>query len=351
MLKEDIKKLIVDGNTPIIQAMKVIDENTAKVALVVDSHDKLIGTVTDGDIRRGLIQNKSTNDTVQLIMNPNPTVFQYGESKELIDQLMKAKKIYQIPLVDPQGKIVDLILSEQLFDPEEKPNIVVLMAGGLGSRLGELTENCPKPMLNVGDKPILHGVIENLKAHGFNHFIISVNYKAEIIEEYFKDGSAYGVHISYIKEKQKMGTAGSLSLLKKENKYPFLVMNGDVLTKVDFTQFLSQHVQSNNLASMCVHKYESQIPFGVVHVSGDKIVSIEEKPIYDHLVSAGIYALDPEILSLIPENSFFDMPTLFRKIISLHPGRAGVFPVYEYWIDVGRKDDFNRAQKDYKKVF
>ncbi len=348
MITSQINSLEVFREKKIIEALKIIEQSLEKIVLVVDEKGILIGTVTDGDVRRGFITGKTINDTVEAIMNPHPTVFNVNESRELIDQVMISKKLLQIPLINDAGKVIDLVLSEQLLVLEEKANTVVLMAGGLGSRLGDLTSDCPKPMLKVGDKPILHGVIDHLKAHRFKNFVISVNYKAEVIQDYFKDGRDLEVNITYIKEKQKMGTAGSLSLLDKDVDEPILVMNGDVLTKVDFTQFLKEHMRAGNLASMCVYKYESQIPFGVVHVNDDKIITIEEKPVYDHLISAGIYALAPKVLDLIPKESYFDMPSLFRKIIEKHPNSAGVFPIHEYWIDVGRKDDLSRAQNDYR---
>lgn len=348
---KNVKSLFVNAADPILNAMKIIENDASKIALVVNQDGKLLGTVTDGDIRRGLINNISINDQVQLIMNKAPKSFLQGTSLDQVEKMMKDKKITQIPLLDASGIVVDIVLSSDFESRKQKANTVVLMAGGLGQRLGELTADCPKPMLKVGDKPILEVVLNNLKEHGFHDFVISVNYKAEIIENYFKDGADFGVTINYIREKERLGTAGALSLFSPKNELPLLVMNGDVLTKVDFTQLLNHHNKNNYQASMCVRKYDFQVPFGVVNVNDQVITSIVEKPIQSFFINAGVYILDCKLLQLIPAQTYFDMPSLFNKMIDQKKGIAGVFPIHEYWMDVGQRDDFNQAQLDFKKVF
>lgn len=346
----DIKKICIKSDSPIIEAMKIIELFSEKIALVVDNNFKLIGTVTDGDVRRGLIKNVSVNDSIDRIMNSNPTIFFENYNVDELQKVFSTKKISQIPILNNQRQVVEIILSKALLESFKKENYVVLMAGGLGTRLGSLTADCPKPMLKIGDKPILETVLENLKEHGFQKFHISVNYKAEVIEDYFQDGSRFGVQINYLREKERMGTAGSLSLIKDINS-PVLVMNGDVLTKVNFSQFLDNHEKNNYKASMCVRKYDLQVPFGVVNVDHNHIVGLEEKPTQSFFVNAGIYLLNPEVINYVPSETYFDMPTLFNLLISRHAQSAGVFPIHEYWLDVGRKDDFNKAQFDFKKVF
>jgi dTDP-glucose pyrophosphorylase len=347
----DIKNICIKSDAPIIEAMKIIEVFPAKIALVVDSNFKLVGTVTDGDVRRGLIKNVSVSDRIFTIMNQNPTVFYENYNPEEVRKVFSQKKISQVPILNKQKQVIEIVLSEILNESFVKDNHVVLMAGGLGTRLGSLTADCPKPMLKIGDKPILETVLENLKEHGFKKFHISVNYKAEMIEDYFGDGSKFGVEISYIREKERMGTAGSLSLINKDVSKPILVMNGDVLTKVNFSQFLDNHEKNNYKASMCVRKYDLQVPFGVVNVDQSYIVGLEEKPTQSFFVNAGIYLLNSEVIRYVPDDTYFDMPTLFNLLISRHAKSAGVFLIHEYWLDVGRKDDFNKAQFDFKKVF
>lgn len=346
-----IKSICLNQDDSIVEAMKVIEKSKRKIAIVIASDGKLLGTITDGDIRRGLIKNISINDPVHMIMNRNPVSFSEKESPETIERIMSSKNISHIPVLDSAGRVIDLLMGKSLKGLQKKSNTVVLMAGGLGTRLGELTADYPKPMLKVRGKPILEIVLQNLKDHGFENFIIAVKFKAEVIEDYFKDGSLFGVKIKYVKEKERMGTCGALSLINFENDLPLIVMNGDVLTKVDFSQFLENHVNNDYMASICVRNYDFQVPFGVVQVEGQIVTQIEEKPTQKFLVNAGVYAFNQDVLKLIPRDSYFDMPELINKILTKHNQRAGVFPIHEYWMDVGRRDDFNQAQNDFKKVF
>ena len=345
----EISQICLQQTANIIEAMKIIEKFPEKIALIISEDQKIVGTVTDGDIRRGLIRNISVNDPVQLIMNNNPITLPAGTSLKEIKKVMEKRKISQIPLINMNSTVSQVVLANDLIHLNAKKNTVVLMAGGLGVRLGELTADCPKPMLKVGDKPILEVVIENLKEHGFSDFCIAVNYKAEMIESYFKDGTDFGVTIHYLREKERLGTAGALSLLKSENDLPLIVMNADVLTKVNFSQFLENHINNNLAASMCVRRYDLQVPYGVVHVTDHLIEKIEEKPTQSFFVNAGIYALNSDVLGLIPKETFYDMPSLFDQIIKNNKKSAGVFPIHEYWMDVGRKDDFHQAQVDFKK--
>jgi len=346
-MKDKVKKMIIKRDASVLDALKIINEGGAQIALVVDSQNHLEGIVTDGDIRRGLIEDKSLSHSVEFIMNGNPFTAREGLSYQQAEEFMTDKGILQIPIVDEKGILQDIILSKHLLSLQRRENTVVLMAGGMGTRLGKLTDNCPKPMLKIGSKPILHSVIDHLKLHGFYKFVISLNYKADIIENYFGDGQEFGVQISYIREKQKMGTAGSLSLLDVNSDHPILIMNGDILTKTDFSCLLDHHKRTESLATMCVYKYSQQIPFGVVEAPEGIILSIEEKPAHEHLVSAGIYVLDPKVLSLVPRDQSFDMPDLFRGIMKQFPKKAMVFPIYEYWIDIGQKKDLSRAIEEF----
>jgi dTDP-glucose pyrophosphorylase len=346
-----IEEICLKKDKTILEAMRVIELSPARIVLVVDDNRKLIGTVTDGDVRRGLIKSIGTSGQIAEIMNCKPISLKLIHTDEQAKKIFQMKKVSQIPVLNNEGIVLDILLSDTLKQSEEKKNTVILMAGGLGTRLGVLTKDCPKPMLKVGGKPMLEILLENLKEHGFQKFLISVNFKAEVIENHFKNGEKFGVEIQYLREKDRLGTAGSLSLFKPENNLPFLVMNGDVLTKVDFSSFLENHQKQKTFASMCIRKYDYQIPYGVVQVEKGQIIKLEEKPNHTFFVSAGIYALNTEVLSMIPQNTYFDMPSLFSKIIEQKGLKTGVFPIHEYWLDVGQKDDFNKAQVDFKRLF
>jgi NDP-sugar pyrophosphorylase family protein len=283
-------------------------------------------------------------------MNFKPTVLSYKKSKKEISLFMRQKEYKHLPLVDENNKVKDVISLTELVKIEKKENYVVLMAGGLGARLADLTQNCPKPMLKVGGKPILETIIETFKEHGFYKFIISVNYMSNVIEEHFQDGTAFNVEIQYIKETKRLGTAGALALFKADNNLPFVVMNGDLLTKLDFTELLNFHINNQNDATMCLRRYEHQIPFGVVSVENDVISRIEEKPVRSYFVNGGIYILNPSVRELIPTNELYDMTTLFENLISKKK-KTGAFPFYEYWIDIGRIDDFEKAHSEFLEIF
>jgi dTDP-glucose pyrophosphorylase len=345
-----IDKLKLKENTSIKDALKIIDNAAMQIALIVDNDNKLIGTLTDGDIRRGLLKGLDLNSPIKSIINRNPLTAKITDTKEEILQKAFAKKIRQIPIVDENGKLIGIEEIEELLKPKEKPNKVVLMVGGLGTRLRPLTENTPKPMLKVGNKPILQTIIEKFAQYGYKNFILCVNYKSDIIKDYFKDGSEFGVNIEYVLEKKRMGTAGALSLLKKRPKEDFFVMNGDILTNVNFEHLHNYHLKNNAVATMCIREYEYQVPFGVVNLEGNRIVFIEEKPTHKFFVSAGIYMLNPETLDYIPKNEYFDMPQLFYKIIKENK-KVISFPIREYWLDIGRMDEYKRANEEFNRYF
>jgi GTP:adenosylcobinamide-phosphate guanylyltransferase len=274
-----IKNIKLTLSSTIKEALEIIDKGAMQIAIVVNEQGVLVGTITDGDIRRGLLRGLSLYSTIESIVFKNPTVARIGETKEEILKKAISKKLHQIPLVDENGKIVGIKEIEELVSPSSKPNKVILMVGGLGTRLRPLTENTPKPMLMVGNKPILQTIVEKFAEYGFINIVMCVNYKSHIIQDYFSDGSAFGVKIEYVLEEQRMGTAGALSLLKELPKEPFFVMNGDLLTNVNFEHLHHFHQTEGGMATMCVREYDFQVPYGVVNVQEGKIVSIKEKPI------------------------------------------------------------------------
>ena len=344
------KEILVSSETTIREAIRVLDESTKQIVLVVDENNCLVGTITDGDIRRGILKGLSLDEDTQKIMNSDPTVAMMDEGREMILATMQRKGLHHIPLVDEKHRVMGLETLDELIQPCARANRVVLMAGGLGSRLSPLTDACPKPMLKVGNKPLLETILENFIEYGFHRFYISVNYMANVVESYFGDGSHWGVDIDYLHEEQRLGTAGALSLLPEKPTESLLVMNGDLLTKVNFKQLLEFHSKHHALATMCVREYDFQVPYGVVKIDAHRITSIDEKPIQRFFVNAGIYVLEPETLDLIAPNTNFDMPTLFEKLIELKQ-ETTAFPIREYWLDVGQLADYDRANGEYQDIF
>jgi dTDP-glucose pyrophosphorylase len=347
---KDWKKTLIRPSQSIVEAMRIIDRSALQIALVVDEQVKLLGVVTDGDIRRGILKGVQLDQPVTKIMAGKFTSAQETSSKEEIIALMKGKGLNQLPVLDKDGHVVDLKVLVDLINIPKTDNDIVLMAGGLGNRLKPLTDDCPKPMLTLNDKPILEIILENLIQHGFKRFYISVNYKAEMIEKHFGDGTKWDVKIRYLKEKKPMGTAGALGLLPGRPQEPLIVMNADLLTKINFTQLLDFHNAHKALATMCVRDYRFQVPFGVVNIDQYNLCGIDEKPTHHFFVNAGIYVLSPDAIGFIPKEKAYDMTELFQDLIK--SGREAIaFPVREYWLDIGRFDDYEKANSEYHEVF
>ncbi len=346
----DIAKIKLNESSTIKEALRIIDSGAVKIAVVVNEEDILLGTLTDGDIRRAILEGKTIEDTVAEIYSKDPTVVSANASKEEVINICTSKKIHQIPVVDEQFRIVGIDLLDELLKPQTRNNQVVLMVGGLGTRLRPLTEKTPKPMLHVGGKPILQTIVEKFVNYGFVNIVMCVGYKSKIIQDFFEDGSKFGATIEYVLEDKRMGTAGALSLLKNRPCEPFFVMNGDLLTNVNFEHLLEFHESNDAVASMCVREYDFQVPYGVVRVEEGNILAIEEKPVHKFFVSAGIYMLDPHCIDFIPKDAFYDMPTLFEELIA--QGKKSVsFPLREYWLDIGRIEEYEKANQEYHEVF
>jgi len=347
---KNYKHILLKPTSTIKEALKIIDSGAMQIALVVDENEQLLGTLTDGDIRRGLLNNLSLDDSIESIIFKKPTVCKIDDTKEKILEIAVAKKLYQIPIVDNDGVLVGIEEVDELLKLKAKSNRVVLMVGGLGTRLRPLTEHTPKPMLKVGNKPILETIILNFKKYGFINIVLCVSYKAEIIEEYFKDGSDFGVDIEYIHENKRMGTAGALSLIREKLTESFFVMNGDLLTNINFENMMEYHLSNNSIATMGVREYDFQVPYGVVNVNDGNILSIEEKPVHKFFVSGGVYVLNEKNLDFISDDEFYDMPTLFEKVIE-EKLKSISFPIHEYWLDIGRIEEFEKANNEFHEVF
>jgi len=345
-----MKELLLNQNASIKEALKVIDSGAKRIAIVVNGDNRVIGTVSDGDIRRAILRGKQLHDSLAGVYQTNPLTVEQGTLKKQIINICTQNKIYQIPIVDSEGKIVDVAILDELIQTESYPNKVVLMVGGLGTRLRPLTETTPKPMLDVGGRPILQTIVEQFATYGFTDIVMCVNYKSKVIRDFFGDGRRFGVKITYVDEKKRMGTAGALSLLPERPNSPFFVMNGDLLTNVNFVKFLEYHMENDAKASMCVREYDFQVPFGVVELDGVKIKNIREKPVKRFFVNAGIYMLEPECIDLVPKGAYFDMPSLFEKMVQ--QGDTVVsFPLREYWLDIGRIEEYKRANFEYGEIF
>lgn len=337
--------VVVSPATPLADAIAKVDASGLQVALVLSPDNRLLGILTDGNIRRAILSGKNLRVPVSEVMNPHPTTRLANTSRDEMLALMRRMAIHHLPLTDGMGRVVGLATLDELIGATELPNWVVLMAGGLGTRLKPLTENCPKPMLHVGGKPILETILNSFIEQGFRQFFFSVNYQAEMVRSHFGDGSHWGAKFDYLHESKRLGTAGALSLLPGSSDHPIVVMNGDLLTRASFTDLLRFHAEHGAAATMAVREYDFQVPYGVVRVNDTAIAAIEEKPVHKFFVNAGIYVLSPEILAHIPPDTFFDMPTLFQRLIEQGLTTAA-FPLREYWLDIGHMHDYEQAQVD-----
>jgi dTDP-glucose pyrophosphorylase len=340
------KDIVVSPETTLGESIARVDSAGTQLAIVLDASCRPAGILTDGDIRRAILGEMSLSTPVAEAMNRNPLVAPVDTPKDQILALMRRHVIHHLPLVDADGRMVDLATLDDLIGAVERPNWVVLMAGGLGTRLRPLTEDCPKPMLNVGGRPILESILESFVEQGFRRFFVSVNYKADMVKNHFRQGDRWGVRIDYLHEDQRLGTAGSLSLLPSRPDTSLIVMNGDLLTRAAFDQLIQFHVGQSAMATMAVREYDFQVPYGVVRLNGSRIQAIEEKPIQKFFVNAGIYVLSPEALDHIPAGEHFDMPTLFEQLMVSGVATAA-YPLREYWLDIGRIEEFERAQREW----
>lgn len=345
----DWKNILIKPDQPIRDALQLIDSESLRIALVVDDELRLLGVVTDGDVRRGLLNNLTLASPVSIVMNRNPLTAEKGTARKDLIKFMERAKLLAIPLMDGD-KVSGLETLQRVGHDSKYQNPVFLMAGGFGTRLRPLTDNCPKPLLKVGDKPVLEILLNSFIKAGFENFYISTHYLPDMIREYFGDGSKWNVKISYVHEETPLGTGGALGLLPADTPdLPLIMINGDILTNVDFERVLEFHNKHQAAATMCVRDYEYQVPFGVINGEGNKIISMVEKPVQRFFVNAGIYVISPAIRNSVHQNCNIDMPTLLERFIS---GYADVlmFPIHEYWLDIGRMEDYYKAQRDIREL-
>ena len=319
-------------------------------AFVVDEDFYVKGVITDGNIRRAILGGHNIGDSIEGIYSKEFKHVTPYVSKKKVKELMLKYRIRQVPVLDEKGKLINLYFIDDIISYEDKENYVFILAGGLGTRLRPLTNDTPKPMLKVGDKPILEHIIEQFKEYGYKNFIISLNYKGEIIENYFGNGKNFEVNIQYVRETKQLGTAGSIKLAEEKLKKPFIVINGDILTGMDFDSFLNYHIENDFDVTVGARNYEIKVPYGVMVTEDNLIKSLEEKPVYSFHINSGVYVLSEQVIKYIPGDSMYNMTDLIEEVIA-NKGKSGVYQIIEYWSDIGQMDDFHKANEDIKKFF
>ena len=335
---------------PIRDVLRTIDAVGLQIAFVLDGQSRLCGTVTDGDVRRGILRGVSLREPVSTIMNSRPLTAGLNEDREIMLARMRSREIRHLPIVDEAGLMVGMERVPDLLELRRVDNPVVLMAGGVGSRLAPLTNDRPKPLIPVGGRPIIETILLNFIVYGFHRFYVSVNYKAEMIMDFLGDGSAWNVHIEYIRETSPLGTAGALALIPERPALPIPRNERRHFNEVALQNLLDFHQQRQAVATMCIREHEYQVPYGVVHLDGQSLNQIDEKPVQKYFVNAGIYVLDPSAIDYIPANQYFDITSLFDELIAAK-AQVAAFPLREYWLDIGRHSDLALAQKDFSRLF
>ena len=339
------RRAILPISSNMEQVIHILNTVALKIVLITDETGVLVGTISDGDIRRGLLKGLSLTSSLESIIHYDALVVPPELSRDLVIQLMRANKIQQIPIVNEKMHVVGLHLWDEISAPSTRTNTMVIMAGGKGARLHPQTESCPKPLLPVAGKPILEHIIDRAKVEGFSHFILAIYHLGHMIEDYFGNGEDFGIKIEYLREKSPLGTAGALSLLDPLPSSAFVVTNGDVITDIRYGELLDFHEHHKAIATMAVRLHEWQNSFGVVQTSGIDIIGYEEKPVSRSYINAGVYVINPSALSLMTSSEPCDMPTLFESIQEKE-GRVIAYPVHEQWLDVGRPEDFSKANTE-----
>jgi dTDP-glucose pyrophosphorylase len=345
-----LQQCLIGPDTSIHSLIEIFNLRAEHIGLVVDEQRRLLGTVTDGDLRRGMLRGVTTKAPVREIMSTEPRTLPIDRPRDDAVAYMRHERIRHLPVVDFAGRIVDLVTLDALLGPTPQPYPVVIMAGGEGTRLRPLTEHTPKPMLDVGGQPILETIVQRCAAAGFSEFYISVNYRADVIKHHFGDGRSLGVEISYLEEMSPLGTAGPLGQLPPAITTPVLVLNGDILTKMDPARLVEFHRDAGAAATMGVREYEFQIPYGVVDIDDNEIRGLREKPVSRQFINAGVYVLSRSALDLLPLDAASDMPALFAACRA-EGLKTIAFPIREYWVDIGHMDDYRRANEDYPIIF
>lgn len=350
--KTPLPDFLVSPETTLREAAERIGRNRKGIVVVVDGSRRLVDTITDGDIRRAMLAGKPLDTTVGDLRDrrgsspyKEPITASVGTDNAHMNALMREAKVRQLPIVDKNGTVVDLVTLDEVTDSPDFS--AVIMAGGFGTRLRPLTDDMPKPMLPIGERPLMEHLVSQLRESGVRKVDVTTHFQPEKIQDHFGDGSAFGVELRYVSEDKPLGTAGALGLLSSRDK-PMIVINGDIFTKIDFNAMYGFHKEHDAELTVAVRQYEINVPYGVLECDGELVTSLKEKPSYSFLVNAGIYLLEPSTFELIPVGERFDMTDLIEALVAA--GRRVVsFPLVEYWIDIGQHDDYARAQADFEK--
>ena len=344
------KRLCILEETTIFEAIQVLNQVSKRIVIVVTEDFKLLGILIDMDIRRIILNKIPLDSPVNKVMNQNPHIVSPQTSESEMLNLITMFGCHQLPVVNDQGVVVDLITSNQLMQPNPISNQVIIMAGGLGTRLHPITHTIPKPLIEIAGTPILFILLDQLLKSGFGDFTLTLNYKSERIRKAVKSKPTLKSKVDYIVEPKRLGTAGSLGLLKKKPTDSFFVMNADILTNIDYTAMLDFHNRNESDITLAIRKEEQEIPYGVIDVLDFQVLNIREKPSYTYFSNVGIYIIHPKVLNLIKKNEYLDMPTLINLAIE-NGFNVKNFPIHEYWIDIGNPNQLARAQKDYPIYF
>ena len=346
--------MIIAFDTALKDVLRAIDGGARGIALVLDAQRRLAGVVTDYDVRKAILDGIGLDHPIERYVNRAPVMARADSPKEELYELMRTTGKAPVPLVDAEGRLVGLETLFTVLDDgtvRRHDHVAIIMAGGMGTRLRPLTTSTPKPLLPIRDKPLLRIIIEDLKRYGFHRFYLTLHYGADQIERQFGDGEALDVSIQYIREEKPLGTAGALALLPADaTELPFLVMNGDLLTRVNFESLLSFHTQSQHHMTVCIRRHGTEIPYGVVELQDDRVIGVREKPQQVCFINAGIYVLDREVLALIPAGRRYDVTELINASALQGSGVAS-FPIHEYWLDIGGHSDYERAHAEYERYF
>ena len=341
----NVRNIVLNKEDTILRALELLDLHALRIVLVVDENNHLLGSITDGDIRRGLLKGQDLHASVESVMHTSPYSIEEDKlTNRQVFEIMREKRYLALPVIK-NGQLVNIITLDDLIRTKRKENPIFIMAGGFGTRLRPLTDKCPKPMLPIGGKPLLETIISSLKEQGFYKFYISTHYLPEIIQNHFGNGEKFDIQIQYVHESEPLGTGGALSLLpRQEVDLPFIVINGDVLTNMNFSKLIDFHISQNAVATMCVREFQYQIPYGVVNSVQNNIQSMTEKPSYYFNINTGIYVISPELLEQV-KSQFIGMPTILEQQITKSK-KVVSYPLHEYWLDIGHMEDYNRAQRD-----
>lgn len=345
MKKKMIEKYCISPESSLLECMNVIDNSAAGIALAINEDFTLIGTISDGDIRRALINGFSLKSAISPHINRKCFTVSPTVSRSDVLDVMQARRFEQVPIVDAKKKVLGLHVLHDIIGNYDRPNWAVIMAGGRGSRLRPLTDQIPKPMLQVAGRPILERIILHFRSYGIKKIFLAVNYLSHMIEDHFEDGARYGCTIEYLREDEPLGSGGALSLLPEKSKHPILVMNGDLIVNIDFAELIDFHTKNDLYATMGVHNYTHEVPFGCAEIENGRLIRLAEKPILQKTINAGIYILSPKAVASIPKNSFFPITHLFDDAIK-NSFDCGAYVIKNEWLDVGRPQQLKQARGD-----